>query len=369
MRSKEWSDKGYWSSFNSIKGLTYIDHYRGVIAGKLLPPIEASIDPAALCQLSCDWCNAYSYLDEKGSLHESVESRIIPRDVLLRLVDFLCGWGVRGICFGGGGDPSLSSNTHEAIWLAGALGVETAMITNGIQLDSDLMDAMLQCRWVGFSVDAGNRETYHRMKGKDRFDLVYYNISELVQRRQKSGSETEISYKMIVVPDNVNDIIPACKTARSLGVDVFHVRPPSFEGREVFQDKELDYDVDNVMLKFSACHEMETDQFRVVTSYHKSDQNFRKKNDFELCIASALQIQCCADGNVYVCQDVRIRPEFRLGSYSPDPRRILEFWGGERHLEILRGIRPEDCVKCTYSPYNKQAEEVCVRDSLMVNFP
>jgi hypothetical protein len=54
---KEWSD--YYNSFNSAKGLTYINHYKAIDEWRLgkrkhpFAPIEISIDPINLCQLKC----------------------------------------------------------------------------------------------------------------------------------------------------------------------------------------------------------------------------------------------------------------------------------------------------------------------------
>ena len=121
---------------------------------------------------------------------------------------------------------------------------------------------------------------------------------------------------------------------------------------------------------FEDCHSLEDKNFRVITSFHKFSEGFHIKNDFSRCWASALQIQCCADGYVYVCQDQRINPKYRLGSHYPNPENILSFWGKEKHIELLKSINPkEDCPRCTYGPYNKQIEEVIIKDRMCLSFP
>ena len=65
---KEWNTE--FNSFNSWKGAFYFPWYEHIKKWKndpklkLLPPIEASIDPIHACNLLCEHCNAHKYLVE-----------------------------------------------------------------------------------------------------------------------------------------------------------------------------------------------------------------------------------------------------------------------------------------------------------------
>ena len=57
----------------------------------------------------CEHCNAARYLDKTYNM----EMRSMPH--LLELVGFLGEWGVKAICFGGGGEPTMHKEMVEAL--------------------------------------------------------------------------------------------------------------------------------------------------------------------------------------------------------------------------------------------------------------
>ncbi len=157
MIMQEWSEKNWFNSFNSAKGLLYGDHYKSIVGRDFQPPIEASLDPIHACNLMCQHCNAHRYLVNDYEM----KTRRMPDEHLVNLINFLAKWGVRGICFGGGGEPTLHSGLADALQVTKLSGMESSVATNGTVWDDKLILAMAQtCRWVGVSVDAATKETY-----------------------------------------------------------------------------------------------------------------------------------------------------------------------------------------------------------------
>ena len=374
---KEWSKQNEYCSYNSWKGLSYIRHYNAIVWDEPIPPIEASIDPASLCQLNCKWCNSYSYLEPGGSLYNQMITRKYPPGHMEKLIKFLVQWGVRGFCFGGGGEPTLNNEVRNAMKIITNEQREFSLVTNGIYIPNWLLSLLPLCRWIGISIDSGTRKSYEKLKGLDQFDAVLKNIERIIAFREsyyKAGiikpGMCDISYKFLIIPENTAEILTACRIAKALGVNEFHARPAATDRREIFGNHKIEYDLNLINFMFDECHSLEDDNFKIITSFHKFSEDFHIKNDFSRCWASALQIQCCADGNVYLCQDQRINPKYRLGSHYPDPKNILNFWGKEKHIELLKSINPkEDCPRCTYGLFNKQIEEVVVKDGMCLNFP
>jgi len=359
----EWSKQNKYSSFNSMKGLAYYEQYKGILAwlkkeGELPPPIECNLDPFAWCNLNCHFCIGQRYLvhhrDEIGNMTS------LPLDYMLRLVDFLVEWGVRGLCISGGGEPTLHKELPELLEYANGC-IDLAVVTNA----TNPIEELQHCRWVALSVDSASRETYKRVKGIDRFYHVCRNIEYLTNRRK----ETDFCFKFLILPENQNEIYDACKLAKELGVQDFHARPVDFERKDIANAQKPKFDMDAVQEQFAQCHAIETDDFRVYTIMHKFDKDFHVKYDYQSCLAAPLILPILTDGNAYLCVEHKMEGKYKLGSAFPDPENILKWWGNEAHHKMIKSVLPQrDCSRCIYCEYHHQMKAI-EKDSMCFNFP
>lgn len=351
---QEWKDQ--YNSFNSWKGLLYSDWYKAIIEwrdGKRtapLPPIEVSLDPVHACNLMCEHCNAHRYLDK---------TEVMSEEHLLDLTKFLGDWGVKAICYGGGGEPTLHSKLPEAIELCTKLGVQSSVATNGTLINGKLSKVLANnCRWVGISVDAATPKTYEIGRKANLFHRVIRNISQLVSIKGKA----DIAFKFLVFGYNQNEIFEACKIAKDLGVRDFHARPADFrhQGLGEWKKKESEYNLEVIKEQMEKCHEIEDKDFRVFTVVHKFNKDFTPRRRFSGCFASPICIQLCANGKVYLCPDTRQVSLYELGSHA-DPKDILKFWGSKKHYDLVFKTGCKNCTsRCTFSPYNEQMERLFV---------
>jgi len=352
---REWAEGNAFNSFNSWKGLLYADWYRGVAEGTYLPPIEASVDLIHACNLHCRHCNAHRYLD--GAMR-------ISDDHLLALISELGDWGVRAVCFGGGGEPTLHSGLGAAIIMSRAAGMSAAVTTNGVQLTDALDSAALLCRWVGISVDAATAATYARLKGASPrvFDTVTDNLERLAKR---AGPHCDIAFKFLVSSINQTEVLAACQLARNLGARDFHARPMDFhhQGMGAELDGQLaGVDVDRVRDQMAACHELATDDFHVYTVVHKFGPDWSPVKRFRGCWAAPLAIQLCADGWGYLCVDQRHNPALRLGRHDPDLGEMRKWWGSAAHQALVRKSAASCTTRCTFGVYAEQCERLFIND-------
>ncbi len=351
----EWSSENKYNSFNSVKGLSYYEHYKGIVGwlggkNELPPPIEASLDPVNVCNNRCYYCNSQRYLRENPTLLKRW-----GRDYMEDLLIELSNMGVKAFCWGGGGESTLNIRLPEITDFGVKLGMECSIITNGVHLPDELIDKLLLCRWIGISLDSADPETYKKVRGTDDCARVLNNIRKLVFRRTK----TDIAIKVLVLPETIDTILYTCKVAREIGVQDFHVRPVDLERKDFKTGQKLNLDIEKIKSIFDECHKLETLDFHVYTVTHKYDDNFHVKHDFKKCLASPLVMQICCDKRKYVCVDHRLEPRFEIKE-----------WGSNQHCELLKGIDPEkECARCTWSEYNRQVEEAVIQDRVCVNFP
>jgi MoaA/NifB/PqqE/SkfB family radical SAM enzyme len=338
-----------------MKGLTYYEHYKridGWFKGKndLPVPIEASLDPIKACNNHCYYCNSQRYVkaDQFATRRWGFE---FMEETLVKLAE----WGVKAFCWGGGGEATLNKNLRGMTRFGTSLGMECSIITNGIALDDELIDELLLCRWVGFSLDSANSEVYKKVRGTDDCLKVLSNIGKMAKKRVK----TDISIKCLVLPETIDTLIETCKVARELGVQDFHVRPVDLERKDFKTLHKLNFDIPKIKEIFDILHSMERGYFHVYTVTHKYDENFHVKHDFKACLASPLVTQICTDKKQYVCVDHRLEERFEVPT-----------WGSDAHRDLLLSIDPaKECARCTWGEYNRQIEEVVRQDRMCINFP
>lgn len=99
--------------------------------------VTADISPTSKCNLACEYC-----------MLQHRQPGEIDFDVLQRYIRILAVYGLRGVLFTGGGEPTLYQHLQEAIKSAWALGIKVGLITNGCRLE-ELNTSMLD--WVRIS--------------------------------------------------------------------------------------------------------------------------------------------------------------------------------------------------------------------------
>lgn len=379
-KRKEWADKSKYNSFNSYKGLTWMNsHYIPISnwlkgKGDLPPPIELSLDPTHLCNFKCSHCNAQRYLSINPN-EVAKNMKKMSKKHLENLIDFTSDWGVRAVCIGGGGEPLMNKHIWNLPSYINKKGMKSSFATNGSLIDDALAGEMMYCRWVGVSVDSGNRKTFEQVHGVDKFNRVINNLDLLVKTKENTGSKIDISYKFLINPKNWKDLEEACKLAKDIGVRDFHARPADLERKDFESAMRLNYEMEKIQELFYKCHELgDGENFRVFTIMHKYDPEFRVMHSFENCVSSPLMLQACSDGNVYVCADHRIENRFKLGGHFPNPEEIKKYWGSNKHRKLLKSINVDkECGRCTYGEFARQIEELAIGkkniDPMCVDFP
>jgi MoaA/NifB/PqqE/SkfB family radical SAM enzyme len=322
-------------SFTAHKCLLYKKNFDGILSKKLEPPVEVNIDPINACNLRCKWCNAWRVLDGK----------IIATDRLIKLIKNLADWGVRGICFAGGGEPTLHPDLSKAIEYCGKVGLESAMITNGLNWSDELIEVMARnMRWIGISIDCANEKSFKELKKIDGFAKTIKNIKKLSEKRNELDSKVGITYKFLVHPGNQDEIFDACRLAKKIGTDSIHIRPVDFLA---YQEYETDLNVKKIRSQTERAKVFNDNTFEVVPFFINFDKKFKRKIRFDKCRLSPL-LGVCLPSGWWLCIDQK----GKKGRWMCEIEDIRKFWGSKEHFAIIKKINPpKHCGKCTLAKY------------------
>ncbi|MDR2605405.1 MAG: radical SAM protein [Desulfovibrio sp.] len=391
-QAAEWKTAKRWNPFNSNKLLAHVERWKRIRRGRPLPaPALVTVDPTNVCNFDCVWCNAAHIREHRN--------RRLSATALTRFADFLPRWGRRNVdgfgvdavCIAGGGEPLLNPATAEFIDRLAANGIETGVVTNG-SLIYDHMDALAQCTWIGVSLDAGTAETFNALKGiadgKHTFESIVNNMALLTEyarsRHMRLGSPHPaygVSYKFLLHPGNIGEILDATRLAKEAGCKNIHFRPAGTPWNNLDTPDEIRFSVDDIALfneQIAEAQELDDETFSVYGVTHKFSDQFERENCFDRCHSLFMTaVFAPPSGNIAhedafvmgLCCDRRGDAKLELLRDETDVERIATAWGGKAHWKLHDSIDiASECPRCTYQPHNQIYEQVILNDSMTYKF-
>jgi len=363
---KEWSNK--FNPFNSWKNLVHSKHFKSILNRKALPPININFDMTNICNYNCRFCMFANRkrTDKTGAKFRNNES--LDTKYILSLPKLWKKWGVKATCIGGGGDPTCHPACTRMLMECKKQGLDIGFVTNGF-LCNDIPWWLIicqTCKFVGFSIDAGNEEDYAKVKGvpAEQFYQVMRNIVSIAKTKKVLNSKVNIGFKFLIDDKNYKSIYQAIKLASEIGCNTIQVRP-AISPTQVKLFKEHGKEIWNQVKRG---RKFERDDFKVMGVTHKFNPDFSKKHAFKKCRATMLTTTWCADGKVYMCTDTRGNPWAYLADHYPNPKKFIKkYWGSKDHWDKVDKINLKKCDRCTLCAQNEFFENVFIDDKMEKN--
>ena len=351
MQTNIWAEE--INPFQKFKILCHHDRMKRIRTGNFAAPVNIAID---LCQgtrdgkmcggLKCNFC--MSDLEDKGEMAH------IPSPVLLALPQFFRDWGVLSVCLAGHHSDPFAYNHDVFIQFIRALyrnDVEAGINTNGFLLDEMMVpDITRNCKWTGFSVNAGRGDTFARATAttESHFEIIIQNIVKMTRHCIDYKIAHPVCYKFLITDDNYLEIYEAAKLAKEAGCRQIQIRPS-----ELPECRSSKIDVGAVEEQLVKSLELcVPGKFGIYGIREKFTSDFKKKPP-PRCIASPLGSTWKADGNVVICPDRRWSahlPGMTLGNFITEgPEAIRRKWGGAEHRGMIAAANEniDKCIRCT----------------------
>jgi wyosine [tRNA(Phe)-imidazoG37] synthetase (radical SAM superfamily) len=149
----------------------------------LTPPFprQIQLETTNICNHSCSFCAYPAMQREHGTMDKALFRRVVAEAYQL---------GAREIGLFAGAEPLAYKGLEEMVAYCASLGYEYQYISTNGALGSPerfrkLMDAGLGS--IKFSINAGTRESYRRVHGRDDFDKVLANLRFVSEYRRGLG--------------------------------------------------------------------------------------------------------------------------------------------------------------------------------------
>ncbi|MDR3204965.1 MAG: radical SAM protein [Deltaproteobacteria bacterium] len=314
-------------------------------------PISVELSLTNNCDLSCPWC---SDLKLRQTLPDLLTAELLE-DLF---IDLSLG-ETRGVTIEGGGEPTLSWLFEIAVEKALKSGLKLGLITNGIRLFGPPLgqdrwaELVSQFQWVRISLDAGDRNNYLALKGRDYFEQVLDNLSKLTNLTPRPT--VGVGYVLTNLNDRPDSLLALALRLKKIGVDYLHLRPV-VDHAELESQNSADF-----------LANMADNAFAVNLGAMKD--NLGKGNDGLPCLAHSLSCVIAADGSVWLCgrRDFDL-PAGSLGSLTE--QSFKQIWSGPKRLKrVALAAKGEDCLvrcpQCRMTKYNRllhNLEKIKTRD-------
>lgn len=141
-----------------------------VIPRRLIAPMFVLLDITSECSLQCGYCYNDSGIANRVSMDRSTLFRIADEIIRMRVFS-TC------VC---GGEPTLHPDFVDVIRYLRSHGVLVASITNGSEIDDDILREMARnLAIVQVTFDGPDAETHDRLRGKGSFDRAIETVDRL----------------------------------------------------------------------------------------------------------------------------------------------------------------------------------------------
>ena len=289
-----------------------MDRFVKILEDNSAQPVTCEIDPSNKCPLDCSFCMYKDFLDK--------DRTDLDWDIYCDLIDSLRIDNCKSITFTGGGEPLMHPKINDMVRVAANWGFQIGLITNAVMLS--VLDRPELFKFIRISLDAGSREVYRKVKGKDKFDQVVKNIKGLM--KVIDTEQTTVGLSFVVTKDNYQDVEAATDLCDELGCSYIQFKP------DVTDDSYYK---------------------RIMSVNGQSIKTDRYQADTDLpCKIAGLIGVVSANGKVYYCCQKRGDESYCLGDLRDGDFSYI--W----HSRF--NVKPsfEECPPCRYMNYAKGVE-------------
>lgn len=325
------------NEFSALKAAWHIERIADLRAGKDIVPVHVQLILSDLCNQNCHFC---AYRMEGGFTSKYFggnPNRFIPTAKAKEILDDCAALGVKAIEFTGGGEPTVHKDWLEIIAHAQALGLKTALVTNGVRLKPS--PALAGLTWLRVSLDAGTADTYERIRQSKAWREVMRNLEMVGALR---GPYVGIGF--VITRENWNELRLACAIAKRCGIPYVRVSAMFSEaGAGYYAGLE-----DEINSERESARALEDDSFKLVDFFDNRIEDLKQAApDYAFCGYQQFVTYIGGDQRVYTCCTNAYTPHGEIGDLRE--MRFSEWFARTRRYDF----NARSCHHCQYNAVNK----------------
>jgi MoaA/NifB/PqqE/SkfB family radical SAM enzyme len=344
--------KGLVTPFERMKILGMYSEAKRIREGKIPYPRMAIVYPTYVCNHNCQDC---LYGEWNRSHHVIMDARRFPE-----LVDALVSLRIKAVEFSGGGEPTLHPNFTRLVCLLANEGLEMGLLTNGTMIRGETLEAVVNhFTYIRISIDGHTPELFdliRRPSAAAGLERVVENIRALREARDRAGSPLTIGAKVLLSRLNYGALVEMVRFCREAGLDYVQFKPLRNSPHSLGPSE---VETANYILAG-----IKANTPGIMVYGGATGSSYAGK-----CWLTPIHVVVDPLGDMYPCCYYQYRADrMLLGNLFEHP--VEKVWFGPRHMEVLQGLRVEECnlYDCRWHLYNQIMDEILDQNRLHVNF-
>lgn len=319
-------------------------------------PYHLQLEPTNSCNLRCKMC-----IRNEGNF----KNVSLGYNDFVKIYDSI---NPAKITFAGAGEPTLNKDLPAMIDYAHSRKTTTMISSNAVLIDK-LAEALVDCglNTIKISMDAGDAETYKRIRGADYFDRIIKAVELLnYYKKAKNKKNPEIRFDFVVLKENYKNMLDLIILAEKLGIRHVYFRPLQSVGigDERHEDLTRGFDYNELhrclelAYKVSTAHKIKSNlgeflhNFRNYKSIYLSQNSLFKK---EICLLPWFQVFIAANGDISICCALYSNIGKKFGNVFDG--NFYDVWNGKDYQEtrefFKNGGKYKICQDCAPKSFRR----------------
>jgi MoaA/NifB/PqqE/SkfB family radical SAM enzyme len=332
-------------------------------------PLHLHLILSDLCNLDCPGCayrmsgypSSELFIDPKAAIPRNPNRMLETALVELVLRD-CAAMGTRAVEMTGGGEPTVHPDCAHLLDYAQNLGLDTALITNGILLPKIGAPAV-RTQWLRISLDAATPETYARVRpgfgSANHFERACKGVRWAVEERwsenEIGATDCTIGVGFVVQEENCREIVAATALAYALGADNIRISglftPRGDEYHAPFR-REAQRRAEEAVAQFDGAPIDGRPPFRVFNRYGEKLSDLSAPPDYSRCSYQRVTTYLGADANLYRCCVTSYSKHGLLGNIR-DAAGLKALWDHASTRAELDCFDARSCERCQHNDKNR----------------
>jgi len=359
--------------YSPDKAFAWPDRLKELKEGRQPYPVHLHLIISDLCNQNCCGCayrmegyssnQLFGEVRTDGTINNN-PSRFLDTELVKSVLNDCVEMGTRAVEFTGGGEPLVHKDAPMLLGYAQDLGLDTALITNGILLPK-VTKSSVRTTWLRVSIDAATEATYGIVRPtlgqKNVFKKVCDNLENAVITRDLLGTDCTIGAGFVVHQQNYKEIYDFVKLAYNLGVDNVRISGLFSPQGDLYHQAHRD---EAMALEQQAIADFDgKDGFKVHGRFNEKLADLAKSPNFKKCWYQEMTTYIGGDSKLYRCCVTSYNQQGYIGDLRVHGG-FKSLWDSQQKQDKFSGFDARTCTFCQFTDRINSIDKALQQDEL-----